>query len=55
MQVKMDISKYVSYFHDGSLFNISRLKSEITFQMFSAEVDFSEIEKNLTLSKDHRI
>lgn len=55
MRNEIDISKYASYFHDGSLFNISKLKNEITFQMSSAEVDFSEIEKDLALSKDHRI
>jgi hypothetical protein len=55
MRNEIDISKYVSYFHDGNLFNVSKLKNEITFQMSSAEVDFSEIEKELILSKDHRI
>jgi len=55
MQNEIDISKYAAYFHDGNLFNISKLKNEITFQMTSAEVDFTEIEKGLTLSKDHRI
>ena len=55
MRNQIDISKYASYFHDGNLFNISILKNEVTFQMSSAEVDFSEIEKDLALSKDHRI
>lgn len=55
MQNEIDVSKYADYFHDGNLFNILKLKNEIAFQMSSAEVDFSEIEKGLTLSKDHRI
>ena len=55
MQNEIDISKYAAYFHDGNLVNISNLKNKITFQMSSAEVDFSEIEKDLALSKDHRI
>ena len=52
MRNEIDISQYVSCFHDGSLFNISKMKNEITFEMSSAEVDFSEIEKGLALSKD---
>lgn len=55
MQNEINISKYVDYFHDGTLFNILKLKNEIAFQMSSAEVDPSEIEKELILSKNHRI
>lgn len=55
MRNEIDISKYTSYFHDGSLFNISKLKNEITFQISSAEVDLSDIEENITLSKEQRI
>jgi len=55
MKSRIDISKYTAYFHDGNLFNISKLKNEITFQMSSAEMGFSEIEKGLTLSKNNRI
>jgi len=55
MRDKIYIISYAHYFHDGNLFNISILRNEIAFQMCSAEVDFSEIGKNLTLSKDHRI
>lgn len=55
MQNKVDIRKYIDYFHDGNLFNISKLKNEITFQMSSAEIDSFEIEKDLELSEDHRI
>lgn len=52
---EIDISKYAAYFHDGSLFKISKRQDEIAFQMSSAEVDPSEIRKDLILSKDHRI
>lgn len=55
MRNEIDISRYAAYFHDGNLFNILNLENEIAFQMSSAEVDFSEMEKNLILSKDHRI
>lgn len=55
MRSEIDISKYAAYFHDGNLFNISRVKDEIVCQMSSAEVDLSEIEKGLVLSKNHRI
>src|SRR5579863_1167454 len=55
MQNEIDIRKYAAYFHDGTLFNISKLKNELKFQMSSAEVDPSDVEEGLTLSKDHRI
>lgn len=55
MRNEIDISKYAFHFHDGNIFNISILKNEIAFQMSSAEVDLSEIENGLALSKDHRI
>lgn len=52
---EIDISKYTDYFHDGNLFNIAKFKNEIAFQMSSAEVTVFQIEKELTLSVDHRI
>lgn len=55
MQNEIDISKYVDYFHDGNLYNISKMNNEVTFQMSSAEMDAFEVEKGLTLSKDHKI
>jgi hypothetical protein len=55
MQNEIDVSKYTGFFHDGNLFGISKIKNEIAFRMSSAEVDPSEIEKFLPLSKDHRI
>jgi hypothetical protein len=55
MRKKFDIIKYTSYFHDGTLFNILTVSDQIAFQMSSAEINVSDIEKGVLLSKDCRI
>ena len=53
----MDISKYTSYFHDGSLIAIDYGKNdtELTLTMESAEVDPEDIKDNIPLAKEDRI
>lgn len=51
----MDISKYVSYFHDGSITKISQKNNNIILTMRSSEVDPNDIEKKLFLSAHDRI
>ena len=55
MEKRFDISKYVDYFHDGCLFNILKKKDAVAFKISSSEVDPLDIEKDVILSKDHRI
>ena len=54
---KSIISKYTSYFHDGSLVAIEYGKndSELTLTMESAEVDPEDIKDPISLSKEDRI
>ncbi len=55
MEDNINIIDYAEYFHDGTLYDICRLKNEIAFYMSSAEVDLPEKRKGLVLSKDRRI
>lgn len=54
---KSIISKYSSYFHDGSLvaFDYGKSDAELTLTMESAEVDPEDIKDPIPLSKDDRI
>lgn len=54
---KSIISKYTSYFHDGSLIAIDYRENdaEIILTMESAEVDFEDIEDITLLSSEKRI
>ncbi len=54
---KAIISKYTSYFHDGSLVAIEYGKNdaELSLTMESAEVDPEDIKDLIHLSKDDRI
>lgn len=54
---KSIISKYTSYFHDGSLIAIEygKKNTELTLTMESAEVDPEDIEDPIPLSDNDRI
>lgn len=47
----MDISKYTSFFHDGSIMNIEHLGSNLIFTMGSAEMHEEDLQDNIALSK----
>lgn len=50
----MDISKYVDYFHDGSVNNISLTRNNISFSIESGEIeDLYEIADKNFLSKSN--
>ncbi|MDE3055957.1 MAG: hypothetical protein KGI80_04625 [Verrucomicrobiota bacterium] len=51
---KMDISKYTSYFHDGSIILIERKDNKIVISMESSELDPEEVQ-NISLTKRHTI
>ena len=53
----MDISKYTSYFHDGSLIAIDcgKNNTELTLTMENAEVDPEDINDNIRLSKKGKL
>ncbi len=51
----MDISKYTSYFHDGSIIDIQHEGDNIMLSMASAEVDPEELQENIMLSKNDTI
>ena len=51
----MDISKYTSFFHDGSIMNIEHIGSNLIFTMGSAEMDKEDLKDNIALSKNNRI
>ncbi len=54
---KLTISKYTSYFHDGSLIDIQygESTSEIAVSMESAELDPEDLNDPISLSKENRI
>ena len=47
----MDISKYTSFFHDGSIMDIQHTKNKIEFSMTSAEMDYEDLQEDIALSK----
>ena len=49
----MDIKKYTSFFHDGSIFDIQCNKNEILIFMHSAEMDEEDIQDDAILSKEN--
>lgn len=49
--MKIDISKYSAYFHDGGLIDIQHKEDNVTFLLESAEMDLSEIKDNIQLSE----
>lgn len=52
----MDISKYVSFFHDGSIIDIVHNEENIIISMESAEVNEEDIiEDKISLSQNNRI
>ena len=55
IQMIMNIEKYSSFFHDGSIFEISHFKNNVIVSMGSAEVDKEDMEDSIVLSVDDRI
>jgi hypothetical protein len=51
----MDINKYTSFFHDGSIFKIDHKENFITIYMQSAEMHEEDIVDDLILTKKDRI
>lgn len=51
----MNISKYTSFFHDGSIIDIRHEGDNIQFSMSSAEVDEEDLQDDIPLSKYDRI
>lgn len=50
LRLEVNISKYVGYFHDGSLIDIHHEKNNIILSMASAEIDPEEIKDDIPLS-----
>lgn len=55
MKQQIDIRKYASFFHDGSLFSITIQESTILMKMCSAEITPEYIKENIELSKAHTL
>ena len=51
----MNIKKYTSLFHDGSVIEINHIKNNAIIYMESAEIDKDDIQDDVVLSKDDRI
>jgi hypothetical protein len=51
----MDIQNYTSFFHDGSIMEISHAGNKMTFSMESAEIDEEDVKGDVVLSKNDRI
>ena len=51
----MNLKKYASLFHDGSIISINHFEDKIIISMESAEIDKADIKSDITLSKDDRI
>jgi hypothetical protein len=51
----IDISKYSSYFHDGSIFNIEHIENTIILSMSSAQMDVEDLNDDITLSANNCI
>jgi hypothetical protein len=51
----MNIKKYTSFFHDGSVLDIQHVNDKMILSMESAEMDKDDIKDDITLSKDDRI
>jgi hypothetical protein len=51
----VDLKKYTSFFHDGSIVAIYHVRKKITLTMESAEMDAEDIKDDIILSKDDRI
>jgi len=51
----MDIKNYTSFFHDGSILNITHSGNRMTISMESAEMDEEDLVDDLALSKNNRI
>lgn len=50
-----DIRRYTSFFHDGSITDISHTDNVIIISMESAEMDIEDVKDDITLAKDDRI
>lgn len=51
----MDISKYIDYFHDGSLINFKHFDDKIEISMISAEIIPEHMLENMPPLKNKRI
>jgi len=51
----MNLQKYTSFFHDGSINSINHIDNEIIISMESAEMDEDDITDDIKLSRDDRI
>lgn len=51
----MDISKYVSYFHDGTLIDIQQIGDALSISMESCELSADELDEDIVLSDAHTL
>ncbi|MBM3198864.1 MAG: hypothetical protein FJZ58_06390 [Chlamydiae bacterium] len=51
----MNIEKYTSLFHDGTIYSIDSTEDQVVISMESAEVDEEDIENDIVLSSNERI
>lgn len=50
-----NITKYVDFFHDGSIIDIDHIGNKMTISMESAEMDEEDIKDDIDLLQDDRI
>jgi hypothetical protein len=51
----MDISKYVSYFHDGTIIDIQQIGDAISISMESCELSIDELDEDIVLTDTHTL
>lgn len=51
----MDISRYVAFFHDGSIINIDHMNNCIKLTLQSAEIGKSDLPQNMSISENNVI
>ena len=47
----IDITKYLAYFHDGTLFDMQHINDEIELLLESSEMDLSDVEDDIKFSQ----
>lgn len=55
MENNVNIAKYASYFHDGSVIDIQHYEGEILISMESSEISQEDLKDDITLSEQNTL